>query len=669
MVFIIAFLIINGLAYTQMRQHKTEEQMKASYTAEATVRRIESQLDKYLSKSDLLKNIIESGSSIEGEQYNLLSEYMKDNSGVIEAIELARDGVVSQVYPLEGNEEVIGLDMFKNPERKYSAYLAKKSGQYTIAGPFKLVQGGVGALLFDPIYLAGSDGEKNFWGFSILVINWEKFIQCLELDKLEDTAYQYKIWKKNPQTGEPVYIAESPDALPGDFLEIACDVPNDTWYFDIAPTAGWYSRYQLLIETFICIILAILVSLACWQFEMRRYKESVYSEEIKKTAEEAKAANMAKTSFLSRMSHDIRTPLNGIIGLLKIDEQHPDDQKLIQNNRKKMQVAADHLLALINDVLQMSKLENGQVILSHEVIDLNELSVDILTIMEQRAAETGITLEYDRVSDKVKYPYVYGSPLHLRQMFLNVYGNCIKYNNAGGKVTTQFEYLGNCHGIVKYRWIISDTGIGMSQEFLEHIFEPFAQEHSDARSIYNGTGLGMAIVKSLVDKMNGTIEVSSIAGKGSTFVITLPFEIAEKEKKKESVSNGKPDIQGVHLLLVEDNDLNAEIAQVLLEDAGAQVFTVKNGQQAVECFSRNPQGTFDAILMDVMMPVMDGIAATKAIRALDREDASEIPIIAMTANAFDEDGQRCIAAGMNAHLTKPLQIEKVIATIAKYCKR
>ena len=663
-------MIINGWAHTQITQHKKEEQMKASYTAELTVWRIESLLDKYLSKSDLLKNIIESGSDIEGENYNQLSQYMQDDSGVIEAFELAKDGIVSQMYPMEGNEQAVGLNMFEHPERKYSAYLAKKSGQYTIAGPFKLVQGGIGALLFDPIYMTDKDGNENFWGFAILVLNWEKFIECLDLENLEDTAYQYQIWKKDPTTEEPIYIAKSPEEVSENFLEVVCDVPNDTWYFDIAPTAGWYSRSQMILESVMCLILAVFAAIACWQFEMRRYKEAVYAEEIQKTADEAKAANMAKTGFLSRMSHDMRTPLNGIIGLLKIDEQHPDDKELIRSNREKMQVTANYLLALINDVLQTSKMESGEVVLTHEVMNLNELSVDILTIMEQRAAEAGITLEYDKSFEKVKYPYVYGSPLHIRQLFLNIYGNCIKYNHPGGKVKTQFDYLGVSDGTVRYRWTISDTGIGMSQEFLEHIFEPFAQEHSDARSIYNGTGLGMAIVKSLTDKMNGSIKVSSRENEGSTFVIELPFQIAEKEQQgEENRKSVKKDIRGLRLLMAEDNELNAEIAQVLLEDEGAKVTVVTDGKQAVDLFQAKPPGTFDAILMDIMMPKMDGISAAKAIRSLERKDGAEVPIIAMTANAFDEDEKRCLEAGMNAHLTKPLQIEKVTAAIAEFCKR
>lgn len=323
--------------------------------------------------------------------------------------------------------------------------------------------------------------------------------------------------------------------------------------------------------------------------------------------DEMSSANRVKTEFLSRMSHDIRTPLNGIIGLLRINEDHFDNRELVFENQKKMHVAAKHLLSLINDIL------------------------------------------------------------HLRQIFLNILGNCIKYNKKGGRILTKMEFLGTTGNRCTYRWTASDTGIGMSPEFLTHIFDPFTQERQDARSVYQGTGLGMAIVKRLIDAMEGTISITSEEGKGSNFVITIPFEIApaEEEKPKEK---GHVDIAGLHLMLVEDNELNAEIAQMLLTDKGARVTVVGDGKQAVDLFKRKIPGTFDAILMDIMMPVMDGMTATRAIRSLARADAKTIPIIAMTANAFDEDAKKCIEAGMNAHLTKPIEIDHVIEVLGQYCR-
>lgn len=384
------------------------------------------------------------------------------------------------------------------------------------------------------------------------------------------------------------------------------------------------------------------------------------NEQLIRAVDQADRANAAKTSFLSHMSHDIRTPLNGILGLLQIDAAHPDDTALLSANREKMRVAADHLLALINDILEMSQLESGEIVLDRVPLDLETLTSDVFTIIEQRAAESGITMVRDERSDPIELPYVYGSPLHLRQILLNIYTNCIKYNRVGGRITTRFQCLGMKNQVVTYRWTISDTGIGMSEAFLEHIFDPFSQENVADRK---GTGLGMTIVQNLVEKMHGTIEISSTEGVGSTFVITLPFAVSEQAVAAPPAPDPTASLRGLHLLLADDNELNAEIVRISLSDEGATLTIVSDGQEAVEAFRTHPAGTFDAILMDIMMPVMDGLTATKTIRAMDRPDAKTIPILAMTANAFEEDAQRCFAAGMNAHLAKPLQIDKVKQTI------
>ena len=414
----------------------------------------------------------------------------------------------------------------------------------------------------------------------------------------------------------------------------------------------------------VVVILAILIYLT---LQDQRRKELEQQELLEETAVAADAANRAKSAFLFNMSHDIRTPLNGIIGLLEIDEAHFDDTDLLRANHDKMKISANHLLSLINDVLQMSKLEDGTVELAHDPMSLIDVSREVGTIISERTAEAGITFQVG--AQELPTPYVYGSPLHLRQVFLNIYGNCIKYNKPGGTVKTSLECLGETDDTVTYRWTISDTGIGMSEEFVKRIFEPFAQEKHDARSVYQGTGLGMSIVKSLVEKMGGTIRVTSEEGVGSTFVVTIPFEVAPApEKTPAPAAEKEASIRGLRLLLAEDNDLNAEIAEMLLSDQGAQVTIVQDGQQAVDAFRRSPAGTYDAILMDVMMPVMDGLAATRAIRALDRPDSKTVPIVAMTANAFQEDAEKCLAAGMTAHLAKPLEIRKMVSVISRCCK-
>ena len=393
------------------------------------------------------------------------------------------------------------------------------------------------------------------------------------------------------------------------------------------------------------------------------HEERKRTETMQKAIAAADAANRAKEAFLHNMSHDIRTPLNGIIGLMKINKEHSDDIALVQNNRQKMEIAAKHLLSLVNDVLQLSKLENGSEKMGSETVSLYDISAEISAILKESADEKGIQWNFSG-DTTLKYPYVKTSPLHLRQIFLNIYGNAIKFTPTGGTISTYQKCLSVKEGIATYKWVISDTGIGMSQEFLAHIFEPFAQENGGARSQYNGTGLGMAIVKKLIEQMGGTISVTSVEGKGTTFTILLPFTIAEKPAENIATAE-EACLKGFHLLVAEDNELNAEIAEVLFHDDGAQVTLARDGKQAVEIFAGNPPGTFDVILMDVMMPIMDGLMATKTIRAMERLDAKTIPIIAMTANAFEEDEKKCLEAGMNGYLSKPLNMQRIRVEIGR----
>ena len=394
------------------------------------------------------------------------------------------------------------------------------------------------------------------------------------------------------------------------------------------------------------------------------------ADKIDESLTQARLANAAKTSFLARMSHDIRTPMNGILGLIEINEAHAQEIEFTRRNRAKAKVAANYLLSLINDVLQLSKLEDPDVTLAYEAFNVRDLAKDILMIIKMRAVEYGVTVKYDENLDVFEYPYIWGSPLHVRQIFINILSNSIKYNKKGGEIYNEVSIVKASDKQVIYRVVIADTGIGMSKEFLEHLFEPFSREHEGVNSSYEGTGLGMSIIKQLVEKMEGTIEVESEEGKGSAFTVTIPFEIAsEADIERDDTELEQCDLSGVQVLLVEDNDLNMEIAETFLTDAGAVVTKAFNGQQAIYTFSKSPVDKFDVILMDVMMPVMDGYEATRRIRSLNRPEAKTIPIIAMTANAFAEDVEESRNAGMNEHISKPLDIGKVKATIARYMSR
>ena len=422
-----------------------------------------------------------------------------------------------------------------------------------------------------------------------------------------------------------------------------------------------------MIPVFIILLVAFFVICHATGHSIANLQDS--ESKLREAKEAAERANAAKTVFLSRMSHDIRTPLNGIIGLIEINEKHKDEQSLVDENRKKAKIAASHLLDLINDVLEFNKMDSSNVKLNYEAFNILELCNDVLTISITRAAECGIELIHDDCAHNIECPYVFGSPLHVWQIFINIIGNAIKYNRPGGSIFCKAYGEKKDDGKVWYTVVISDTGIGMSEEFLEHIYEPFSQENQDVRSSYDGTGLGMPIVKQLVEKMGGLIQVKSEKGVGSTFTVILPFDIAlESDVPTQEKLDDNQDISGVRILLVEDNELNMEIARTLLVDAGAEVTTVTNGKEAVTIFEEKPEHCFDLILMDVMMPVMDGYEATKKIRASHKKDALTIPIIAMTANAFTEDIENAKAAGMNEHLSKPLDIHKLLATIERYGK-
>lgn len=383
--------------------------------------------------------------------------------------------------------------------------------------------------------------------------------------------------------------------------------------------------------------------------------EKKHQQELETAWQKAELANKAKTEFLHGMSHDMRTPLNGIMGLIKINEAHHHDEELVRRNRKKMEIAAKHLLSLIDDVLQTSRLESGKIEIGHELVDMRNIINEVASIIEDRAREFGIKLSQE--VPELTCPYVYSSQLYLRQILLNIYGNCIRYNHLGGSISTSIKSWIEENKVV-YQWDIRDTGIGMSQEFIQHIFEPFSQEKKGARTTYQGTGLGMSIVKKLLEQMGGNIAVTSEEGKGSNFLITLPLDIAPAPQQEAEKVEECYDIQGIRILLAEDNALNAEIAKTLLEDAGAVLTVVADGRQAVESFVAEPE-SFDVIILDLMMPVMGGLAAAKKIRGLDSSIAKNIPIVAMTANAFKEDVQQCLEAGMNAHVAKPLDMARL----------
>ena len=666
---IISFFIVSVCGQLLNRNTVNEEKMRAAFTAETTVNRIKSQLNRYLDVSEFFQNIIGSGHQMDSKEFQALSQMISDDSQIIKVIEQAPDGVVKDIYPLKGNEAAFGIDMLNNPARKYEANLAMKSGQYTIAGPYELNQGGLGSLLFEPIYITDKSGEKSFWGFSILVLDWNRFLEELELDKLTDASYCYQMWKKDGNSGKKTIIAQGGDAIHKGAVQISCKVPNDTWYFEIIPHTGWVTVKQQALVFLVAISIAVLATAICYLMLHRKQREKLYTEEIRKSAEKARKANEAKTRFLFNMSHDIRTPMNAIVGFSGLLEKSIHDEKKSLDYIKKIRVSSDILLTIINQVLEMARIESGKITLSSESVNIREMVEAMNTVFE--SSLTKKSLEY-QCSLNVVHDQILCDKTKMEEIILNVVSNSIKYTKPHGKITVSIDELDSeDEKNANYKVVVEDNGIGMSQDYLPHIFEEFSREHTSTETRVAGTGLGLPIVKSLVDRMGGTIEVESEEGKGTRFIMKFSFPVSlenqVREKEKQNIPDITEKLKGKRILLAEDNDLNAEIAETVLVEAGIEVKRVEDGLQCIEELKKMPENYYDVILMDVQMPNMDGYTATQRIRDLD-DSRAEIPIIAMTANAYDEDRRKAQEAGMDGFLAKPLDVDEMMRLLGKITK-
>ena len=666
---IISFFIVSVCGQLLNRNTVNEEKMRAAFTAETTVNRIKSQLNRYLDVSEFFQNIIGSGHQMDSKEFQALSQMISDDSQIIKAIELAPDGVVKDIYPLKGNEAAFGIDMLNSPARKHEANLAMKSGQYTIAGPYELNQGGLGSLLFEPIYITDKSGEKSFWGFSILVLDWNRFLEELELDKLTDASYCYQMWKKDGNSGKKTIIAQGGDAIHKGAVQISCKVPNDTWYFEIIPHTGWVTVKQQALVFLVAVSIAVLATAICYLMLHRKQREKLYTEEIRKSAEKARKANEAKTRFLFNMSHDIRTPMNAIVGFSGLLEKSIHDEKKSLDYIKKIRVSSDILLTIINQVLEMARIESGKITLSSESVNIREMVEAMNTVFE--SSLTKKSLEY-QCSLNVVHDQILCDKTKMEEIILNVVSNSIKYTNPHGKITVSIDELDSeDEKNANYKVVVEDNGIGMSQDYLPHIFEEFSREHTSTETRVAGTGLGLPIVKSLVDRMDGTIEVESEEGKGTRFIMKFSFPVSlenqVREKEKQNIPDITEKLEGKRILLAEDNELNAEIAETVLEETGIKVKHVEDGIQCIEELKKMPEKYYDVILMDVQMPNMDGYTATQRIRDLD-DSRAEIPIIAMTANAYDEDRRKAQEAGMDGFLAKPLDVDEMMRLLAQIIK-
>ena len=621
-----------------------QEKLKAEYTVNSTINRVEIKLESYIEKVGFLKKTIEAGIDLDDAYFESVASRLYGDDPAVKTIELAPNGIIQNVYPFKENQKAIGMDMLTEHERKEAATLAKDTRKYTLEGPYDLKQGGKGALLYDPIYV-----NEEFWGFSILVIDWDAFLDEIHLSDLKKASYDFVIWKTDRVTKKKIIISQSSKNIDPNTLLIKCKLPNNKWNFEIVPKQGWINTYVIRSLVIASVLIDFLVTAAIAQFEIRHRKDLEYASQIEWQAKKAQEASAAKSRFLFSMSHDIRTPMNAIMGYTELMEKNIGNAEKEKDYLAKIHSSSKFLLDLINSILEMARIESGKETLNIKACNIFDVLDSLNSVFEKLAHEKG--LEY-QCTTKIQHPYIYCDPIKFEEILLNIVGNSVKYTK-NGNISIHVEEVESG----QFQCMIQDTGIGMSKAYLPHAFEDFSREKSGTQTSVKGTGLGLAIVKSLVELMNGTIEISSQVNQGTTTRIKFHFEIAKESELEKNQETNIIDLKGKHILLAEDNDLNAEIAMTLLSDYGMIVDHVSDG---VACVKKVKENKYDLILMDIQMPNMDGYQATQIIR-----EFSDIPIVAMTANAFEEDKQKVLSIGMNGHIAKPIDMDKVISTLSK----
>lgn len=600
-----------------------------------------------------------------------------DENGNIESSYSTDDAMLKQVYKYVSKDIV--LDYMNYEERTYSQRIELDDGAHIdIATCARSdARGIVVTYYYTSAYFAQNYNltlQNLLKGYSkksdgtILVSDQGSIIASNDKSLLQDSTKKneiIQILKENKDSKHIYHFNSKGAGYYGIMLK-----QSNYYIFAYIPDSVVFESFivETIAITFIYLIFVLVLRYISHRNNLVRLakeqeREKAYQEELLRAAKKAEAANIAKTEFLQRMSHDIRTPINGIIGMVEVGDYYSKDIEKQADCRAKIKYASNTLLELVNEVLDMSKLESGEVVLEEVGFNIDQLSDETVVILEEVAKERNIQII--REGRSIAHPYLIGSPTHVKRVLMNVLSNAVKYNRDNGSIYISYKELeSNKPGYSIIEFTCRDTGIGMSKEFQERIFEPFAQEHMGSRSKYVGTGLGMPIAKSLVEKMGGTIEFTSQEGVGSQFVIRIPFKIDEEHKTEAVKEATSASIEGLSVLLVEDNELNMEIAKFIIENEGANVTCATNGKEAVNIYKKSPE-FFDIILMDIMMPEMDGYEATKVIRSLD----SKIPIVAMTANAFAEDKIKTKKAGMNAHLSKPLDKDTLVQVVAKLCKK
>ena len=604
-----------------------------------------------------------------------------DENGKVEE-ECSSDGLNSESLKKYIQKTAV-LDVAKYPKKTYTAHIDFADGSYVnLASQGRIDKTGVivgfhhtnaeYAKNYNLTVQSLLSGYDTYRDGIIAITDGHKIVASNDESMVGKNVKENEVVRKLRNNGKIGKLVRVQNKFEGYYGSM--DKSRDYYIYVYLPESTVFEIVprNILYALAIYITLLIIIQLIKQSSE-RKYlveqnkREKEYKEKLMESAKKAEQANTAKTEFLQRMSHDIRTPINGIRGMIELADYYSDDLQKQEECRKKIWDASGLLLELINEVLDMGKLESGEILLEEREFNLKKLLGDIVNVVEKQSKEH--QLEIVQCDYQIEHWNLIGSPIHIKRMLMNILSNAVKYNRYKGKIILDCREVSCIGNVALIEFICKDTGIGMSKEFQEHIFEPFAQEFNSARSSFGGTGLGMPITKSLVETMGGNIEFESEKNVGTTFRLKIPFKIddcvhiEEPTEEEHNVS-----IEGVRVLVAEDNDLNMEITEFVLSSVGAVVIKASNGQEAIEIFEKSEVGEIDIILMDVMMPGVDGLAATRIIRSMSREDAKTIPIIAMTANAFSEDRLRAVEAGMNEHLAKPLESTIIIKTIAKYLK-
>jgi signal transduction histidine kinase/BarA-like signal transduction histidine kinase len=637
-----ASLTVAGLYYrTVCRQSlKNIERIRTIYTE-----RTENLINSVFHKTDVLAAVVKlENGDISKKTFEDIAKIVYTKNSGIRGIQYMPDAVVTYSYPLKGNEEVIGKNFLKIPERKKDVELAINTRSIALSGPYHLIQGGLGVVARNPVFLTDSSGQEYFWGFSAIILDLPDALESAGLARLPESGYDFQLYCVN-ENGERLIIAGDKKLDLSRAVKGGIQVPHHKWTLAVVERAPWVN----VVKSLGILAAGVFLSLIIWQLYCVMLQE--------------KAAVRAKDRFFSDISHDMRTPLNAVIGFSAL-AQMPDltpGQK--DAYLEKIQSAGQLMLDLVNDTLTISKGSSGKLTVQSAPVDTELLGESILDPIRAMAEQKGVTLTVDCTG--CRHRVILADRLNVQKLFLNLLNNAVKYTPAGGhvSVTVADDPPGGTNPDTVA--VIRDDGIGIRPEFLPHLFEPFAQEQ---RKGYEGqgTGLGLAIVRQVVDLLNGSISVESREGQGTAFTVRLHFEevpSAEKTAPQALCAADTAILAGKKVLLCEDNAMNRQIACTLLENVRMAVVTAENGQAGVDRFSQSREGEFDLVLMDIRMPVMDGFAAARAIRSMNRPDAAAVPIIAMTADVFPEDVQKCLDAGMNDHLAKPIDVQKMMQVL------